>query len=186
MAYLTIGAVKAAAVQQGVRSTKVAEAQFQKAAGAPLTTNYDIFLSHSFMDADTIAGIAAILEAEGQRVFVDWIEDPQADRSRVTSSTAKMLRERMRRSNSLIYASSAASSNSKWMPWELGYFDGFRPGYVAILPLVQTAGGSFSGQEYLGLYPYMEHLTIDGRPRLGIMLKANTAQTLEGFTRRGV
>ena len=62
MAYLTIGAVKAAAVQQGVRSTKVAEAQFQKAAGAPLTTNYDIFLSHSFMDADTIAGIAAILE----------------------------------------------------------------------------------------------------------------------------
>jgi hypothetical protein len=72
------------------------------------------------------------------------------------------------------------------MPWELGYYDGFRPGYVAILPLVQTAGGSFSGQEYLGLYPYMEHLTIDGRPRLGIMLKANTAQTLEGFTRRGV
>jgi hypothetical protein len=80
MAHLTIGAAKAAAVQQGVRSTKVAKAQFRIAAGAPLTTTYDVFLSHSFMDADTIAGIAAILEAEGQRVYVDWIEDPQADR----------------------------------------------------------------------------------------------------------
>lgn len=41
------------------------------------------------------------------------------------------------------------------MPWELGYFDGFRSA-VAILPIAQTTQETFNGQEYLGLYPYID------------------------------
>jgi hypothetical protein len=42
------------------------------------------------------------------------------------------------------------------MPWELGYFDGFK-GKVAILPVVEgnVNTDAFTGQEYLGLYPYV-------------------------------
>lgn len=58
-------------------------------------------------------------------------------------------------SSALIYAHSNQSGSSKWMPWELGYFDGFRSA-VAILPIAQTNEDSFTGQEYLGLYPYVD------------------------------
>lgn len=44
------------------------------------------------------------------------------------------------------------------MPWELGYFDGFRSA-VAILPIAATDQSSFAGQEYLGLYPYIDGST---------------------------
>ena len=64
----------------------------------------------------------------------------------------------MRQSESLIFATSKASPSSKWMPWELGYFDGFRPNRIAVFPLVDNAGQRFVGQEYLGLYPVVEKL----------------------------
>ena len=55
------------------------------------------------------------------------------------------------------------------MPWELGYFDGFKPGFVCILPLVQQYDSEFKGHEYLGLYPTIENLDeIPGRPNLGM------------------
>ena len=54
------------------------------------------------------------------------------------------------------------------MPWELGYFDGFKPTQVWILPLVASADSEFENQEYLGLYPPVEKLgTISGRQNLG-------------------
>ena len=62
----------------------------------------------------------------------------------------------MRSCKSLFFATSDNSSNSKWMPWELGYYDGYR-GKVAILPINASLyqKDSFEGQEYLGLYNYV-------------------------------
>jgi hypothetical protein len=42
------------------------------------------------------------------------------------------------------------------VPWELGYFDGFSGGSVAVLPIVDYEGATFKGQEYLGLYPVVD------------------------------
>lgn len=124
-------------------------------AASTSATSFDVFLSHSFNDAELILGIARALNQHGLRVYVDWIVDAQMDRSRVTPATAERLRQRMRQSASLVYAHSVQSGASKWMPWELGYFDGFRSA-VAILPVVQADEQSFVGQEYLGLYPYVD------------------------------
>lgn len=124
-------------------------------AAATRETSFDVFLSHSVKDADVILGIVAALNKQGLKVYVDWMVDPQMDRSRVTPETAERLRQRMRQSASLIYAQSLQSASSKWMPWELGYFDGFRSA-VAILPIAQTSQEGFAGQEYLGLYPYID------------------------------
>jgi hypothetical protein len=41
------------------------------------------------------------------------------------------------------------------MPWELGYFDGFCQ-RVAILPITRDAQDEYVGQEYLGIYPYVD------------------------------
>jgi hypothetical protein len=62
----------------------------------------------------------------------------------------------MRQSGSLVWVATEAASESKWMPWELGYFDGYRPSQVAILPLVDRPGQLFKGQEYLALYPVID------------------------------
>ncbi|MDB5390815.1 MAG: toll/interleukin receptor protein [Planctomycetaceae bacterium] len=132
----------------------------------PLTFQFDIFLSHSYSDVqisrDRLLGLKAILEDLNYTVYVDWLIDTTLDRERVTDSTAMVLRTRMSHSRSLLFATSANSQNSKWMPWELGFKDGQSAvggslGTVAILPLATYSGShGFEGQEYLGVYPYID------------------------------
>lgn len=156
MPFITLAQARAASRSSG----NVAESQLRKSAAVSMNTFFDIFMSHSYEDAEVIAGVKNLIEREGLSVYVDWIHDTQADRSKVTTSTAAMLRERMRHCGFLIYASSKTSPNSRWMPWELGYFDGLRNGNVGILPIVQWEGESFIGQEYLGLYPSYEQINF--------------------------
>jgi hypothetical protein len=73
------------------------------------------------------------------------------------------------------------------MPWELGYFDGRKPGRVAIMPLPSSATTGFKGQEYLELYPNLERLNwTDGTKSLGIRTDVGSGKTLRGFIREGV
>ena len=125
-------------------------------------TKYDIFLSHSYLDRDTIEKLNYVLEEElGLSVYVDWIENPDLDRESVTPETAGSLRSAMDRSSSLLYAISTSASDSKWMPWELGYSDA-RHGRVAVLPIEKssTASTAYKSQEFIGLYPYIDRETM--------------------------
>lgn len=123
--------------------------------------SYDVFLSHSMSDAQIVLGIKTILESQyGLNVYVDWIEDKQLNRESVTAKTAETLRKRMQQSTTLLYLTTDNSSKSKWMPWELGYFDGHKPSKVAIFPVLNSAYDDFSGQEYLGLYPVIRKENI--------------------------
>ena len=144
------------------KSARTILAEQARAFDAALT--YDIFLSHSFEDAEVIYGVKRMIEALRLSVYVDWIEDRALDRGKVTVKTAAVLRERMKACSSLVYAHSANSSSSVWMPWELGYFDGIKPGQVWILPLVSDDDSEFKGQEYLALYPPVEKLSNLARP----------------------
>jgi hypothetical protein len=157
MAFITASQARTASRRKWATEMSTKSA-LRAAASLPMSTSFDVFLSHSFEDADVIGGIKTLIEEEGLSVYVDWATDPQLDRSRVTAATADILRQRMRHCRFLLYASSKASSTSKWMPWELGYFDGFRPNHVGIMPIVQFHSSTFQGQEYLGLYPAYEYL----------------------------
>lgn len=120
------------------------------------TKTYDIFLSHSSKDMELIAGLKLILNDLGYTVYVDW-NDEKLDPNNVTPETAAVLRERMKQCRSLIYAFSENASNSKWMPWELGYFDALKKSRVAVLPISQTAKYSYKGSEFIGVY-YVVHV----------------------------
>lgn len=118
------------------------------------TTGHDIFLSHAFDDKELILGIALTLEDLGYTVYLDWRDDTSLDRKSVTRSTALKLRDRMRKSKCLFFATTESTSSSRWMPWELGFKDG-QSNRSAILPVQETRLDNYKGQEYLGIYPYI-------------------------------
>lgn len=164
-------------------STQILGESFQKALD---TDTYDVFLSHSINDAEIILGVKTLLEDHGLAVYVDWYVDPQLSRDKVNTETAYILRKRMGQSKSLIYVATDNASGSKWMPWELGYFDGLRNGRVAILPLVDSPGSSFKGQEYLGLYPIVEKGSYDnGIEDVFVEDRPSRWMTLKNFSKGG-
>jgi hypothetical protein len=169
MAYLRISEARALGqAVTGRLQKRASQILAEDSQGLSVAVGYDVFLSHSFQDADVILGVRTAAEVSGLKVYVDWIDDPGLDRNKVNAKTAEVLRGRIKASSSLVYAHSSNTEDSKWMPWELGYFDGFKPGYVWILPLVVEYDSEFQRQEYLGLYPTIEKIeSVAGRLNLG-------------------
>ena len=181
MAYLRIADARAASANaMQYRVQKSASATLREEARAVSKyANFDVFLSHSYDDADTILGVKKLIEALGLSVYVDWVDDPGLDRGSVTRGTAEVLRHRLNHSKSLVYAHSANTPNSKWMPWELGYFDGRKPKFVWILPLVVSYDHEFTGQEYLGLYPTVDKLAgLAGKIGLGFEIGSGASHQI--------
>jgi hypothetical protein len=132
---------------------------------ASLEDAFDVFLSHSSTEPENILlGVQGYLEDEGLSVYVDKYTDPQISPDAVTPDTAQLLRIRMRNSKALLYIHSRHSKTSRWMPWELGFFDGLH-GRVGVVPVTQTLTNRFQGEEYLGLYPYVDSAKIVGTQR---------------------
>lgn len=154
MAYYTATDLRTAAGLTASASSAALRREAKSVAG-----RFDIFLSHSMKDAQLIYGLRNLLAAGGFSVYVDWIDDPQLDRSKVSASTAARLRLRMKQSSTLVYATSRAARRSRWMPWELGYFDALRNGErISIVPIEDHGTGAFDGEEYLGLYKHLEKI----------------------------
>lgn len=148
--------------ESAVRARARRTTNFSKSASAVLServqkqasvTGFDIFLSHAFDDKELLQGTLLLLEDLGYKVYLDWKDDPQLDRTKVTTATAAALRERMRSSSSLLFAVTPDAKDSVWMRWELGWKDG-QNGRVAILPIEGSSTEEWEGQQFLGLYPY--------------------------------
>lgn len=172
MVFLTLDEVREKARSNKKYSSehkKILEKQFDD---FNFQSSYDIFLSHTFLDAEVIYGLKLILEDAGLTVYVDWYEDSHLDRGKVTKETAAIIRKRMKSCKSLIYAITQNTGDSKWMVWELGYFDGFR-GKVAILGLTKNSEDSFQGQEFLELYPFVQ------RHSLGLVVEHDPTKPVE-------
>ena len=126
-------------------------------------TSFDIFLSHSFLDKDEVEGLYIELTNQGYSVYVDWIIDPELDRNNITKKSATLIRNRLKSSRTLLLAVSVNATVSKWMPWELGYVDG-NTNKCAIVPISKSnyAPNSYSGVEYLSLYPFIKKVQTRG------------------------
>lgn len=121
-----------------------------------LKDEYDIFISHSYLDSQKILALKNMIESmTDYSVYVDWVDDSLLDRKNVTPETADVLRKRIKKSKILLYAYSENATQSQWVQWELGYADG-ETKQVAILPIADYNKSSFKGHEFLGLYPYVD------------------------------
>ncbi|MGG7598717.1 toll/interleukin-1 receptor domain-containing protein [Pseudomonas sp. WC1] len=164
MAFFTKSEARAAA-KRAMRNRSLGEMMSESMESSKRATKFDVFLSHSINDAELVLGVKVLLEEMGKKVYVDWVDDPELDRSQVNKHTAERLRGRMKQSDTLLYIATENATNSKWMPWELGYFDGHKPNKVAILPVLEKESQKFEGQEYLGLYPTVDKDSLSEPPR---------------------
>ncbi len=154
MPYLTESEVRERAASVTQRVQKSARRLLVEATAAA-DEIFDVFLSHSSAEPEEILlGVKAMLEDRGLKVYVDKFSDSQLSPDDVTPETAAILRERMRRSGALLYIYSQHSKTSRWMPWELGFFDGIS-GKVGIIPVTRNQEETFKGEEYLNIYPYV-------------------------------
>ncbi|MFG1384334.1 toll/interleukin-1 receptor domain-containing protein [Xanthobacter versatilis] len=119
---------------------------------------YDIFLSHAAADAAEVDILKVEMTTLGLRVYVDRFDDSLPDRSFVDRETADQLRKRMRDCRILVLAVTAHSAASRWIPWELGFFDG-TAGEVYVLPLKADVESGSPGVEFLGLYTWLDRGT---------------------------
>jgi len=162
MATFTESALRARARRETTNFSKTASAVLtEKVTKQEDLKTFDVFLSHAYDDRELLTGVVLSIEDLGYSVYIDWREDPKLDRSQVTSATAAVLRERMRNSRCLFYSVTPSSKDSAWMKWELGWKDGHN-NRTAILPIEKDGSDSWSGQQFLGLYPYVSGGKIEG------------------------
>jgi hypothetical protein len=163
MAIITRDSLRNKAKEKGFTKYASTQKLSQKSLEFTSEKTYDIFLSHSYLDADEIDALYEDIIDMGFSVYIDWKEDRDLDRSNVTKETANLLRQRMNNCKSLLFVTTSNSTNSKWCPWELGYFDG-KKGMSAIFPVldISTTTDIYTGTEYLGIYPYITKDTIQG------------------------
>lgn len=159
--------------QSNVRSFSASTVLNEERQIADSTKSFDIFLSHSSDDNEFVAGIKLFLQDFGFTVYVDW-NDPELNPNNVTPKTAGILRERMSHCKSLIYAYSDNAKSSRWMPWELGYFDGLKNSMVAVLPILSDFRKSIQGSEYIGLYHVIDIAKIDGTDQRSLWVNDGT------------
>jgi len=124
---------------------------------------YDVFLSHRFADREMVEALyRRLVDQLGYSVYVDWKVHPELDRSKVDQDTAEHFRRVMRRCGCLIFLAGPNAPGSRWMPWELGFFDG-RHGARRIGVYVDDVETFEPGeQEYLGLYTPIDAGTLPG------------------------
>lgn len=155
MAFLTEDLVRKRARARASARGRTVDAALRSEARKDVA-RYDIFLSQTIHDREIVYGVYAILTEDlGLTVFCDWIEAPEADRSSVTPENARYVRDRMGRSDTLLFLDTPKADQSKWMCWEIGWFDAAK-GKVGVLPVVRNAGDPYRGREFLGLYPVVE------------------------------
>ncbi len=129
----------------------------EKRVSSDLSKHFDIFICHTSKDYQEIKQLKAYFKIkENKEAYVDWIDDPELDRSNINDKTATRLQLRMQNSDKLYFIISKNSSISKWMPWELGYFNGKKSKEnILIYPIIDNEEEeifNFIGQEYLKLY----------------------------------
>lgn len=137
---------------------------------------FDVFLSHSSGEPEKLLlGVIELFKEHGLSVYVDRYDDPQLTPDSVSPETAAILRTRMKACKSLLYIHSQHSGKSRWMPWELGFFDALK-GKIGILPVVNASSQEYKGEEYLGLYPYVDEAPLKGAEKTALWINESPSR----------
>lgn len=114
-----------------------------------------VFLSHKHDEMVVLQDVIAFLKDEGVDIYVDWMDEEMP--AFTNAETAVKLKNKIKISNKFILVATQNAINSKWCNWELGLGDAAKyKEHIALFP-VDKASQSFSGAEYLKIYPYIDY-----------------------------
>ena len=83
----------------------------------------DVFISHKLEDLPRAKELKALIKSWNFTCYVDE-DDAALQKLRDPAEMSARIRDNLRTCRCFIYAFSSKSAQSKWMPWELGFFDG--------------------------------------------------------------
>lgn len=84
---------------------------------------YDFFISHSSKDSQLVQKLIEFENKANNNVFCDWINDVDyLKRNLICKATLRVIEERLKQSNALLYVDSENASDSVWCIYELNYF----------------------------------------------------------------
>ena len=114
--------------------------------------HYDLFLSHSYKDKDSLIDLKDKLNATGLNVYMDWVNDKdELSRDKTCADTATVITERIKNSKAILYVHTDSSASSKWTPWELGFAYAIGKPVLVYRPAITE-----NEPEYLQLYGDVE------------------------------
>jgi len=117
-------------------------------------SQFDFYVSPSNVETELIIGTALSLEDCGYSVCLDGYREHDSTDRRITQERGKELRSVMERCLGMIILTTSAKSDSIWLPWECGFFEG-KKSRIAVLPITPANSDIYRGEGYLGLYPFI-------------------------------
>ena len=120
-----------------------------------------VFLSHKHDELESLEGAISFLKNFGVDIYVDWQDEGMP---KTTSGyTAVRIKQKIKDNHKFILIATEGAINSKWCNWELGLGDAAKYiEHIALFPINKTSQ-SFSGAEYLKIYPYIEYENGNGK-----------------------
>lgn len=151
------------------RSPRRQPAASPPAAAGPAVSYADVFISHQQRDRAGAEALGHRIRALGHSCYLDAFDPTLAGKH--AGELAEHIRTQLRGARALLFYFTDSAATSKWMPWELGFFDGrwgkTTVGIYLVEPVGPVAGGrrrghsgaaapaspaAFSIQEYLQIY----------------------------------
>ena len=137
----------------------------------------DVFISHKSDDAEKAQRLKSRIETDYH--LECWIDADDKEMQRIQQAKpvdyvalTHRIRERLRGCRCLIFAYSSKSHASRWMPWELGFFDGRWGGrLIGLYDLDEGAGdetaepaeqGSVDIREFERIYTELKPSNLEG------------------------
>ncbi|WP_026755581.1 toll/interleukin-1 receptor domain-containing protein [Sediminibacter sp. Hel_I_10] len=116
-----------------------------------------IFLSHKHDERKELDSVISFLKKINVNVYVDWLDEGMPKTT--SGKTATRIKLKIKENDKFIFLATEGAINSKWCNWELGFGDSHKfDRNIALFP-VRDDGFSFSGNEYLQIYPRIEYVS---------------------------
>lgn len=120
-----------------------------------------VFLSHSHVDKALVEQAKVFFENLGISVYVDWADQTMPEKT--SGVTALAIKNQIINANDkFVLLATNAALTSRWCNWEVGIADPFKNPRkkMALFPLADD-NGSWTGNEYLQIYPRIERSALD-------------------------
>jgi hypothetical protein len=148
------------------------------------TSTTSIFLSHSHADRDVIEQAKIFFENLGISIYVDWADKTMPEST--NGITAQKIKNQIISINDkFVLLATEKAVASKWCNWEVGIADPFKlpSKKIALLPLADN-GGTWSGNEYLQIYPRIEEFIVLNQKEYIVFYPDSTAEMLSTWLNR--